>query len=328
MRLLLLFLPLLLVSCRNDFSLQADLADVPVVYGFLDAAGEVHFVRVERAVPDADVAAADPGQLYYGPDAATVSLTNLGTGVTVEMDRVNGNALDLPRATGPFATTPNILYRVSDEELRLQAGQSVEVRVARPDADDALATTRLLEPLRILRPSTTARLDDYRRPVIVSWNAPPEATVFAVQLLFSVDEHYVGDPSRDRTVELVYDATTDYRPGGAGRSGELVSLELDNEAVYRFLGASFEPTTGVSRQLTAFDLRVTAVGPELGTLLTLSDANAGLTGAQARPRYSNVVKGEGVVSSRTTDRRPGIQLDAASLDSLREGRHTRALNFR
>ncbi|THH41717.1 DUF4249 family protein [Neolewinella litorea] len=325
-------LPLLfLLSCRDDFNLQGEFRDIPVIYGYLDAAEPVHYLRVERAIAgqqDTGAQPGDPEQLYYGAGEATVLLTNLNSQVTVELERIDGATIGILREEGPFAALPNILYRVDDAAVRLRPGDEVEVRVQRAEATDAVASTRMLEPVEILRPSTMARIDDYRRPLLVTWNAPAGAAVYAVQLIFDVQEIYSADPARDRTVSLTYTANAAYRPDGAERNGDQVSFAVDNEAIFRFLGQSLAPAESVTRRLTEFAVRVAAAGPEVGTLLKLADANTGLTGAQPRPRYSNVSGGEGLVTSRSTDRRTGIRLDEGSLDSLRDGRYTGQLGFR
>ncbi len=317
-------------GCREDFSLEADFRDVPVVFSYLDAAEPEHFVRVERAVPggDAGAGAAEAEQLYYGPEAATVSLTNLATLQSAELERVDGNELAIPRQSGPFAGTPNVLYRLAAGSLRLDPGQEVEVRVSRPGEADATATTTLLRPLNVLRPSTIVRLDDYRRPLVVSWTAGELTAVFAVQLLFRVQEFYTPDPGRDRTVDLVYTADAAFVPEAGDRNGDQVQFEVDNEAVYRFLGEALPADGDVTRRLTTLDVRVTGVGEEVARLLTLRNANAGLTGSQPPPDFTNVMGGQGLVTGRTVGERSGAQLDEGSLDSLREGRYTRGLNFR
>ena len=336
MRLIFRLLPtvtlLFLLSCREDFSLQAPYQDVPVVFAYLDADAPTHYVRVERAVQsgggDAGAAAADPEQLFYAPDAATVTLTNTALNLTVELERIDGRTVDAIRDDGVFATSPNILYRVSDSEVRLAAGQDAVITVSRPGEPDAVAQTTLVEPLTIIRPTTTARIDDYRRPLLVSWEAGDHAAVFNVRFIFHLREFSTADPSQDRPVDLTYELDARYQPDGEFRSGGQVRFEVDNEGIYQFIGRSLAPAEGVTRRFDSFDVEVAAAGEEVARLLTLENANAGLTSAQALPRYSNVANGEGVVTSRTRSTRTGIALDEASLDSLSNGRYTRALNFR
>ena len=332
MPILYLLLLILLAGCREDFSLEADFEDLPVVYAYLDAEDAAHYVRVERTLQagggDAGAVAADPGNLYYSAEEATVSLFNATTNRTAMLERVNGEDFGFRREDGPFATSPNVLYRLADDALPLAPGQAVTLTVSRPGEVDAIASTRLLPPLEIVRPTTTARIGDYRRPLTLSWEAEPAVAVFSVEFLFNVQEFDAADPSRDRTVALTYLANGAYRPDGEERSSGQVRFDTDNEAVFRFLGAALTPEDGVVRRLDRFALRITGVGEEVGRLLELRNVNAGLTSSGALPRYSNVSGGQGIVTGRTNDLRTDIQLDDESVDSLREGRYTRALNFR
>lgn len=321
-----------LTSCRDDFSLEADYQDVPVIYAYLDPGEAVQYVRVERALQgqggDAGAVAADPDKLFYGSEAATVTLTNNQTNQSAVLDRINGSDFGLDRENGVFATDPNILYRLGEGELPLAAGAEITLIVSRPGAPDAVATTTILPAIQIVRPATTARIDDYRRPLLIGVEAQPAAAVFSVEFIFHIREFYASDPDRDRTVDLTYVADPSYRPDGENRAPNQVRFEVDNEAIYRFIGNNLPRVDGVVRRFDDFDLRITAAGEEVARLLTLENANAGLTSAQATPRYSNVLNGEGIVTSRTAAVRPGIMLDDASQDSLRDGSYTRGLNFR
>ena len=330
--LLLLLATCSFASCREEFSLEADFQDIPVVYAYLEAAADTQYVRVERGIQggggDAGAVARDPQRLYYGEDAARVSLRNLATNEEVVLQRVDATREGLRRDDGVFASEPNILYRTTRSEIDLRSGQDVSITVKREGAPDARAETTLLRPIEIIRPTTTVRLDDYRRPQLLSWEAGPEAVVFAVEFTFTVREFDTADPTKDRTVNITYRADERYRPGGDNRSGNSVRYEVDNEALYRFIGQALTPAEGIARRLDGLSVRITGVGEEIARLLTLEGANAGLTSSQSLPRYTNVEGGQGVVTSRTSNERSDIQLDEASLDSLREGRYTQALNFR
>lgn len=330
----LLLVPLLVAfaGCREEFSLEADFQDIPVVYAYLEAAADTQYVRVERGIQggggDAGAVARDPRRLYYGEDAARVSLRNLATNEEVVLTRVDATREGLRRDDGVFAGEPNILYRTTRQEIDLRGGQDVSITVSREGQTDARAETTMLQPIEIVRPTTTVRLDDYRRPQLLSWEASAEAVVFAVAFTFDIREFDTVDPAKDRTVSITYRADERYRPSGENRSGNSVRYELDNEALYRFIGQALPVTVGTARRLDALSLRVTGVGEEVARLLTLEGANAGLTSSQSLPRYTNVEGGQGVVTSRSSDVRSGIQLDEGSLDSLGEGRYTKALNFR
>ena len=109
------FCLIVLSACRDDFSLEAPAADIPVIYAYLDASAENNFIRVERVFVEAGGDANDAAQIadsiFYDAEDAVVSITSAGR--TVELERVNGEDFGLERDSGPFVTSPNILYRLS-----------------------------------------------------------------------------------------------------------------------------------------------------------------------------------------------------------------------
>lgn len=323
---------ILLAACDNEFELEAPYQDLPIVYGYLDVDEQQQFIRVQRLLQtggaDAGAVANDEQALYYAEDAATVTLTNPATRESATLERVNGADFDLPRAAGVFLQDPNVLYRLPEGEVTLQPGQTVELRISRSGEIDAVASTEILRPLQIVRPTTQVRIDDYRRPLLISWEAGANAAVFSVEITFTIREFDLDNPANDRTVALSYLLAEDYVPENNQRNGNNVLYEANNESIYRFLGDNLTADDNIARRLDGIDLRITAVGPELAALLSLSDANTGLTGAQAPPAYTNVNGGRGVFTSRTSTAVTDIQFDEGSVDSLREGRYTRRLNFR
>jgi hypothetical protein len=321
---------ILLSSCREDFSLEADFQDIPVVFAYLNPTDDVQYARVQRVIQggggDAGAAAADADRLYY-PEDVTVRAINERTLEATELERVDGRVLGLEREDGVFAGDPNVLYRFPTAEISLRPGDGVALEVERSENVVARAETTLLEPLEIIRPSAQVRLDDYRRPQLIAWRAGGNAAVFSIQFVFNIREFYSADPARDRTLRVVYTLEEGFRPGEGERSGDQLRYEVNNEDVYRFLGRALPQDDGVVRRLDDFAVQITAAGTEVARLLDLENANAGLTSSQSIPRYTNVVGGQGIYTSRTSEDLDGIRFDDGSLDSLREGQYTRQLNF-
>ena len=99
------------------------------------------------------------------------------------------------------------------------------------------------------------------------------------------------------------------------------------EEFYRFLGSAIPETPAMLRQFVGFDLIVTAGGQEMVDFLQIARANTGITSSQVIPVYSNLSEGRGIFSSRAVLERTGLILNSTSMDSLRDGRFTRQLNF-
>lgn len=327
----LFFCLLALSTCRNDFSLEGDFVDMPVVYAYLDAESERHFVRVERAFLEVGANALDnaanPDVIYYGPDEATVRLVNASTEESVVLDRVNGQDFGFDREDGIFATEPNILYTIEDAEFNLRPGQRVRVEIERPGEPLASAEAILLQEMSVIRPVDRIALDNYDRDVVVAWRTDENAQAFAVRALFNIREINLSDPSATRDIQLTYPMIDYFNPGSGDRNNNTISYDASAEGFFVFLGDNLEPTDEFRRRLQSIDFQIIAAGQAVVDRQVLTNANAGITSSQALPRFSNIDGGIGLFTSTTSVIQTGIQITDASRDSLRDGQYTRELNF-
>jgi len=328
----LVLLTLSVLSCRDDFSLEGDYQDIPVAFAFLNADDDRHFVRVQKAFLEsggnANTNAAIADSIYYGDNDATVILQNLATLEDVELERVNAEQFGLDREDGVFATSPNILYTFRDSEFGLSAGNEVRLTVQRPGQEDAVAETVLLQEIEVNRPGDIVRVDDYRRPLIMSWTKGDNARIYDVRIIFNIRELYPSDASRNRDIALEWTLASGYVPTGDQESGNLVRFEVEPEAFYAFLGNNLEQNDEVVRRFVDFDVRVSAAGQEVLDRRNLENANAGITSSQSLPRYTNLIGGIGIITSNTSSLKTSIDFDGNSRDSLVSGSYTRDLGFR
>lgn len=317
----------IVTSCRDDFSLEAPFQDIPVVFAYLDPADDEHFVRVQRLFfgvdGNAEVSATSPDSLYYGPEDATVTVSqgNLGP---ITLERVDGGDFGLDREDGVFVDDPNVLYRFDRDDLDLRPGNPITIVVDRPGRPAATAVTEAPSPLMIVQPSTSVVIENYRNVQNWRWNASTASRVFDVRLYINVREFFTGDPSQNRDRRLEWVITEQLIPE---EDETRVVLQFRNERFWQFLGQALTPDPNVRRVIDDMELVVTAVGGEIEEQLELENANTGITSAQALPVFTNVTNGLGIVTSRTVAVQREISLDPRNLDTLRNGIYTRQLNF-
>jgi hypothetical protein len=136
----LFFLPLfamvvLLGACNDEIDLTADWKDIPVVYGLIDKSDDTHYIRIEKVFVDPDRNALEvaeiPDSIYYA--SLTVELEKLSTGQRVNLVRVDGNDIGIPRDTGVFANSPNYLYTFDADDLLLEGQDEVRLHINRGD---------------------------------------------------------------------------------------------------------------------------------------------------------------------------------------------------
>lgn len=323
---------LVLCSCRDEFTLEGDYQDIPVAYAFLNPDDDRHFVRVQKAFlqagGNAEENAAIADSLYYGSDEATIVLNNVTANRTTELERVDGEDFGLDREDGVFATSPNILYSVRDSDFDLDGGDVIQLLISRPGEPDATAETKIISPIGITRPTEMVRIDNYERTVGLSWTKEDGAAIYDITIFMDIRELFPADPDRNRDVRLEWKVTNGFVPGGEQTSENFVRLDILNESFYQFIGGALEPDGDIVRRFQDFDIQISAAGQAVLDRRIQENANAGLTSSQTLPPYSNLEGGLGLITSTVATLREGIILDGGSLDSLKDGIHTRDLGFR
>jgi hypothetical protein len=326
--LFLLLLFLLLLSCRDDFDLEAPYADIPVIFAFLETQEDENFVRVQKAFQgingNAEASVSSIDSLYYNEEEVSVTISRQDE-TPVSMERVDGADFGIVRDSGAFVNTPNWLYRVP-EDFNLSPQSEITINVDRPGEAPASATTTMIGPLNMSFPVSgqSIRFQNYQTSTNIRWNATDAARIFSVKFLINIREVDVSNPGGATNRILEWELADSYERES---DQSIVVFEFNNEAFWQFLSISLEPNPSLIRQFVDFDIEVTGVGAEIEAALDLSAANAGITGSTAIPVYTNVVNGLGIVSSRSFGRSSGILLDAANMDTLQNGIYTGDLGF-
>lgn len=317
-----------LSACDDSIDFESGWKDIPVVYAVLSKQDKVHYFRIEKVFQagstGADGSAKTPDSLYYRD--ITVVLTNLSTGASSELQRVDAADIGLERVEGPFVQRPNYVYTTDPTPLGWKGGEQARLTIERPGYPDITAETTVLGDvvLRENSPSNPMNLS-YNRALSISWNAGTEAVIFDVTLRITVLEGNFTNGSDYNTKELEWVLVKRYTP--QSNNGRVTFDELTGEDFYRFLSKSLDPSLPVKRKLSGVQLEVAASGLEILEFIAQSESNGGLTGLQQPPRYSNLSDGVGIFSCQYTAIRPNLSLNDLSRDSLINGIHTKGLHF-
>lgn len=332
-KILLFTLSLFLVSgCSNDFDLIEDWKDITVVYGLLDQSQANQYLRVEKAFLDPTTSAITIAQiadsLYY--DNIKVELRefrpNSTGGNVYELQRVNAEDEGFTREEGVFATSPNYLYKL-DQPINEEF--TYRLVITKNDGSPTIeAETRICEDFDITSPFDTTipiRFDsDGDQPTRFRWSSTTNSKFYNAKILVEISEAPSSDPSNVTNRKLVWNITDNIKPNDNG----LVSLEVSGSSFFEFMSESLEP--GFNRQLIGIELVVGAGAQALLEYIEIGQVNAGITGADLIPTYTNIEGDEsyGVFSSRYYKTFGQYQIfDASTLDSLSSGYRTNNLGF-
>ena len=310
------------IACSEDFNTAAEFKDIPVVMGLLSTSDTAQYIRVERAFlapnENAFEVAKIPDSVYY--KNLDVKIEDLVTGNLYTLREVDGNLEGYVRQDGPFPTSPNILYKITAEELELVGGNEYRLFINRGDNLPLItATTTVLNNIRLFSPveGSSLRLTELAT-VRINYEKLPSAYFFDVDMEVTVREI--------NSVEGTNQLKTLVWPLARRTTAERVSIR--GEEFLGFLaGAGFEKGNAYSRRVENIDIIISAGGREFFEFANVILANSGITATQEVPVYTNIEGGRGLFSSRNKQIFRNYRLTAETVQTLRESNLTSDLNF-
>lgn len=318
----------LIWGCSTDFTLEAAWKDIPVVYAFINVQDTAHYIRVEKAFleegGDAREIAQIPDSLYY--ENALVQIEKKKTGLKYTLTRVDGNLEGYVREDGPFATSPNYLYKINATDINLQGGDEIRFILDRGDGKPMVtAETTVLAPIttNANQPANPINFSTYERSAEVRWYPGAAAQLFDLRWIFHYKEAKTDNPSEfeDKQVTWVIERALERTDNNS-----YVSVRVVSKQFFQFLNASLPATPNV-KIFDHIDIQITGAGQELADFIRVSQANLGITSSSQVPVYSNLSEGRGVFSSRSSILLPDFDLNPMTKDSLRSGIYTKQFNF-
>ena len=322
-----------LTACDNELDLTSDWQDIPAVWGIVNASDSIHYVRVERAFLDPDRNALEVAQIadsIYYTDAVDVRLSVRGTGETFVMERVDATDLGLPREDGIFATDPNFLYRILDEEIELEGGEILEFTLDRNNGlAPVTAETTVLRPIDKginQSPAVTVGFEP-GRDANFTFRPPSEAKVFEVVVEINLLEWVPGnfDDAETRVVRWVLDGNVT-NPNGS-TDFQTVGVNVPGGEFYTVLANALDRDADLRRRVVSLDYIVTGAGSAFREFSRVRLANTGITAAQEVPTFTNLSEGVGIFTSVSRFVLDGIQLNARTETELEDGPITGNFNF-
>lgn len=342
MKKLLLLLPfwiLLLAACSNDFDVAAPWKEIPVAYGILSPADTAHYIRVEKAFLDPETSALTiaqiPDSIYYPENAIAVYLQRVNGGQLYQLQRVDGTLEGYPRKNGIFAAQPNWLYKIRPAELdSLKEGEKYRLVIKRADGKpDVTAETSIprdfifRDPNPLDNPLQLGFLPGI--PSNIEWRGDENGVYYNVNFVIRYREEYPDGTIVHDTV--VWAAGKNVERSDMQVAGGLYkgTLTIPGESFYRFLDNSIDSVANPPvRRFTGVDFVLTGGGKEIRDFLETAAANAGITGAEVFPSFTNLSEGFGLFTSRNTAYLKNIRLTNKTVEEVEKNPITSHLNFR
>jgi hypothetical protein len=314
-------------ACDNEIDLVAPYQETGVIYGLLNQADSVQYVRIQKAflgAGNANVMAQVTDSTYY-PDILEVQLQRLQYGQVVSFENLT-RFVAPDKNEGVFPVAPNIMYKTSGAPLVKGYEYKIWVRNTQ-SGHEFYATTPLVDSLIISRPTRNVNSfinfanEDF--PFNVEYNTGKNGKVFNLTIRFHYGEEVIGSGGlvEAKSVDWVFPNKIVQDP----TVSQQIRISIDGESFYQFLGEKLQANSNILRYAGGLDFIFTSGAEVLANYVAINQAATSIL--TTAPNYSNVTGGTGVFSSRYVQSIPNKQLDQPSKDLLVTSPYTSDLNF-
>jgi hypothetical protein len=307
---LIAFFILISLGCSNEFEVAAPWKEIPVTYSILSAKDSFQYVRVEKAFLSQKQGANEVAQiadsLYYPENAISVTLVKVVGNKIYNLTRVDGNLEGFPRKTGIFASSPNWLYKAKTfgaDSLLPGAEYKIVIKKTN-DTKEYFGSTKVPGKFKY-QTSPTVNLFlteigiDTGGVAKLDFRCDVNAVYFNANMIVRYKE---VDPTTGAFLfrkEIIWNMGKNVKrkPNPLG-AGDVYGGVISSPSFFRFLSDNLQPT-GNYRYFDDFTLTLEGGGNEIELFLETLSANAGITGAEVVPSYTNMSEGFGIVTSKS-----------------------------
>ncbi len=326
-----------ILSCSNDLDLNAPYKTIPIVYGVLSNKDTTHYIRIQKAYNNPEGDATQFAQvidsIYYKDEDILVQLVDKNL-KTWTLRRVDGNLEGYKRESGVFANSPNYLYKIKGDSLRLDGGEKVKLTIIDRKTNTVLGSAET-QISKSMRETTTAIPSEINfltnLPNLtntLNWEFDP-ATVrfFNARMFLNIDETDPADPNKLISKKIPWQLVADFDAASSFVAGTRASIKYPTVEFYKVIRDNLDPNLNVKRYFRTIEVEINGANNDLYQYLNASTVNTGITSAEVIPNYSNIKNGYGVFASRTKLTKGNIKIKTETNDSLRFGSITKAYNF-
>jgi hypothetical protein len=339
-------LPLVLIlamnsGCKQDFDITATYKEIPIVYGLLNHAENVHYIRIQKGFlidGDANVAALNPDSIYYGNELI-VYIKTLPNGPVYNLQRVDGRDFGLFKDStrivngqvvpAPFAHEPNILYRFTGT-----LDQSKRFRLVINNTSSLKVDSAEIGLVRDFTVSTPVKAQKIAlqdaSPSRAIWYTAVNGAVYDLTIRFPYIEYRIADNSFVRSTTIDIPILRAFE-GENNDGSQQINNEIGAAYVLRYLTNRLEKDPSIYRVFNStvgMKFIYAVGGQDLSNYIKVAQAQSGIGSNDALPPYTNIAGGYGIFSSRYFKQVDSVLLNNNALDSLACSNTMRGCNFK
>jgi len=326
-----------LAGCDNELDVAADWKEIALVYGAINPSVDKNYVRIQRAYLDENTSAfaftSLKDSLYF--DTLNVYVDEFENGTyrrTINLTKVDGNLIGIPKDTGLFYADENILYEL-DADIRpsmFATNWSYRLTIQNPITGYvATATAQSLGDIQARSPISPSGGSVYlstneNHVVPITFQEAKHARAYRVAMNVRIEETKVDDPTETEIKDLEWVMIN---------SGETESLFGFNDANYKvlsqgfftMLGTKLEVDPSVERRLVSYDFVFYGISDDFNTFLSVLKPST--TIVQKKPEYTNVDNGLGIFTSRNITIFDNLVFNETILPQIQSSPFTEDLGF-
>jgi len=302
-RIYLLFATLIVISltsCETDIELNAEPADITVVYGLLDPDTNVNYVKINKAFLGSqsaiDLAGNSANFNYADGDLSVMMKEYSVTGNLVSEKALSRTINEVPKADGTFDNTENVLFRYDNT---VQEKSRYELSIYNNKLNKYVtAKTEIVEQITISSPAQGSKFN-FKNNVgtfldkEISVTTGKDLRRIALTIVFSYKEF---------TGPTIYEMKYVRISAGEKKSttddgNDKVDFTLTGETFFDAISSAVPAVSGIKREVSNITMEFNIAGTELNTFMEVNEPSN--TVVQIKPTYTNITNGIGIFSSRT-----------------------------
>tara|TARA_B110000459_G_scaffold197111_1_gene240078 strand:- start:122 stop:1123 length:1002 start_codon:yes stop_codon:yes gene_type:complete len=304
-------------ACETDFDVNAEWEETTVVFGLLDAAKDIQFIKIKKAFlgdADAELMASFSDSVNYIPTDLEVVLYKIDFNDTIDFvvlkdTLILKDLLDVNGEPGIFSIDNNIIYYFdspfSDNFLSSKTNITYSLVIKNIKTGNIVSsTTEILNGFTFSEGITTSnRLTFYLDETgylskSFKWLYHPNVEIFQFNLRFHYKENGLEK-------ELSWNQTA------LGSNDNILTLSGE-DFFHQFLATKLAALDNDDdeREFMNIDIEMTLGTQDLKTYIAVNDPITGIV--QERPQFTNINNGIGLFSSRYTKVYPSMSLSPDS----------------
>jgi len=290
-----------LTSCETDIELNAEPADITVVYGLLDPDTNVNYVKINKAFLGSQSAldlASNSANFNYADGDLTVRIDeyNSSTGNSVSVKTLTRTVDEVIKADGIFDNTDNVLFRYDNT---VSENNKYKLYIHNNVLDkDIISETEIVNQITISKPSKQSKFNFKNNlgtflDKEISVTTGKHMRRVSATLIFSYKEFTGATTFVMKTVRIAVGEKKSPTDNG----NEKIEFVLTGETFFDAIISAVPAVSGIKREVSNISMEFSVAGTELNTFMEVNEPSN--TVVQIKPSYTNIENGIGIFSSRT-----------------------------